>query len=51
MQIMQCFLGPSCSAVGAKNLEMLEPEPKKLDARSWSRGLKFEFRLHSLGVK
>jgi len=26
---------------------ILEPEPKKLDARSWSRSPKFEFRLYS----
>jgi len=28
---------------------MLEPEPKKLDSRS--RSLKFEYRLHSLGMQ
>jgi len=26
---------------------MLELEPKNLDARSWSRSLKFEYRLHA----
>jgi len=30
---------------------MLEPEPKNLDAWSWSRSLKFEYRLHSLGTQ
>jgi len=28
---------------------MLESEPKKLDV--WSRSLKFEYRLHSLGTQ
>jgi len=37
------FFGPNCSGDGAKNLKMLEPEPKRLDARS--RSLKFEYRL------
>jgi len=43
------FFGPNCSGSGAKNLKMLEPEPKKLDAQSWSRSQKFEYRLHSPG--
>jgi len=41
------FFGSNCSGPGAKNLKMLGPEPKELDARSWS--LKFEYRLHSPG--
>jgi len=48
IQIMQCFFlffGPNRSRAGAKDLKMLEPETKKLDARS----LKFEYRLHSPG--
>jgi len=28
---------------------MLEAEPKKLDARCWSRSLKFEYGLHTPG--
>ena len=39
------FFGPNRSRAGAKDLKMLEPETKKLDARS----LKFEYRLHSPG--
>jgi len=45
------FFWTKCSGAGAKNLKMLEPEPKKLDARSWSRSLKFEYRLHSPGSR
>jgi len=41
------FFGPNCSGAGAKNLKMLEP--KILDAQSWSRSPKFEYRLHSPG--
>jgi len=43
------FSEPNCSGAGtgAKKFKMLEPEPKKLDARSWSQSLKFECRLHS----
>jgi len=33
------FFGPNCSEAGPKNLKMLEPEPKKLDAWSWSKSL------------
>ena len=42
------FFGPNCSGAGAKNLKMLEPEPKKLDSQS--RSLKFDYRFHSLGL-
>jgi len=48
VQIIQYFLGingPNCFGAGAKNVQMLEPEPKNLLAWSWS--LKFENRLHS----
>jgi len=45
------FSGPNFSGAGAENLKMLEPEPKKLHARSWSRSLKFEYRLHRPGWK
>jgi len=43
------FFGLNCFGAGAKKLKILEPElePKKLDARSWNRSLKFEYRLHS----
>jgi len=29
---------------------MLELEPEKLDAQSWSRSLKLEYQLHSPGL-
>ena len=30
---------------------VLEPEPKTFNARSWSRILKFEYRIHSHGTQ
>jgi len=32
---------------GAKNFQTLESEAEVLDARTWNRILKFEYRLHS----
>ena len=51
IHILWCFLWyfePNCSGTRAKSFQMLEPEPKNCNAQSWSRSLKFEYRLHTL---
>ena len=52
VQIIQRFLasnGPNLFGAGAKSFQRLEPKPKLLDAWSWIRSPKFEFRVHSPG--
>ena len=47
--IITKFFSVPKPGAGAKNFLRFEPEPKFLDAWSWCRSPKFEFRLYSLG--